>query len=130
MKKDKSQSLLKAARKKTRETVQKRLVSALQKITNELHQDGSKPSIDVEKESKKLAKKITKHFTASKEAEKDTIPAVANAAPVKENKVEPAKPTASKKAAPIAKKPVAKVAPTKPAAPKAVNNSLPKPVKK
>ncbi len=56
MKKEKEESPLKVARKKTREAIEVRLAKHLRNITTEI----GKETIDIEKEAKRLAKKITK----------------------------------------------------------------------
>ncbi len=69
MKKESKESPVKAARKKTREAVQIRITRLLKTITVELGHD----SVDIEKEAKKLAKKITKGLhkhSATKDTEK------------------------------------------------------------
>lgn len=71
MKKDKQESPLKAARKKTTKDIELRLVTVFKTITNELGQPNSKPGINIEKQAKKLAKKIAKSLTAAKA--KDTV---------------------------------------------------------
>ena len=126
MKKIKSENPLKAARKQAKEDIQKRLLKVFKTITNELGQDVKNLSIDIEKESKKLAKKIAKGLSISKETNKEALPASANTAPAKVSVVKAAKPVAD------AKKPVVKAAPAKTVAPKikAVKSSAPKPVKK
>jgi len=101
MKKDKEESPLKAARKKTREAIEVRLARHLRNITTEI----GKETIDIEKEAKKLAKKITKGF--KKTAEKSADETVKKEKPV------------SKVPVSNAKKPVVKAAPAKTAAPKA-----------
>lgn len=112
MKKEKQESPAKAAKKIATKSIQQRLIKTLNTITTELGQ----VEIDVEKEAKKLAKKIIKNLKAAKEAEKPAAPAVV----VK--KVETpivAKAKSVAKPAPVvaAKKPVAKVAPAKAPAP-------------
>jgi hypothetical protein len=113
MKKEKQESLDKAAKKKTRDDIQSRLVKVIKAITVELGQD----ALDIEKEAKKLAKKITKHLKA-KTADKVNSPAgvtkntVAKAVTPKEN-------TVSKAPLPVVKKPVAKATPSKTVTPKA-----------
>jgi hypothetical protein len=131
MKKIKSENPLKAARKQAKEDIQKRLSKVFKTITNELGQDAKNLSIDIEKESKKLAKKIAKGLSVGKEA-KETPAASANTAPAKPSVVKAAKPVAKKPVVAEAKKPVVKAAPAKTVAPKvkAVKNSAPKPVKK
>jgi adenine specific DNA methylase Mod len=109
MKKEKEESPLKVARKKTREAIEVRLAKHLRNITTEI----GKEAIDIEKEAKKLAKKITKGLKKA-DAEK----------PVKENKT--AEKPASKSPVSNAKKPVAKAAPAKTTAPKAAPAVKPK----
>jgi hypothetical protein len=126
MKKDKQQSPIKAARK----AIQESLLKTLKSIAGQLQKQGIHTDTDLEKESKKLAKKITKgakvdHPAASKE----TAPATEAKTPAKvtapaETKA-PAKAAAPAKAKPAAKAPapkaekvVAPAAPVKPAAPK------------
>jgi len=119
MKKEKSQSPLKTAKKKTREAIQKRLAKLFTTITTELSQD--KPAIDIEKESKKLAKRLTKGLVIKEEAKEAPAPA----APVKEAKAAKVKPAAKPKPAkeekPAAAKPAAKT--SKNGAAKQVKNS-------
>ena len=71
MKKEKQEDALKVAKKKIRDDVQNRLVKTIKAIAAELGQD----ALDIEKEAKKLAKKITKHLKVSKPAAKATPPA-------------------------------------------------------
>ena len=65
MKKSKEESPLKAARKKAREAIEIRLSKLLKTITSELGQE----ELDIEKEAKKLAKKITKGLKSIKKPE-------------------------------------------------------------
>jgi hypothetical protein len=65
MKKSKEESPLKAARKKAREAIEIRLSKLLKTITSELGQE----DLDIEKEAKKLAKKITKGLKSIKKPE-------------------------------------------------------------
>jgi hypothetical protein len=119
MKKEKQESLDKAAKKKTREDIQSRLVRAIKAITIELGQD----ALDIEKEAKKLAKKITKHLKA-KTTDKVNSPAsvtknsVTKAVAPKEN-------TVSKAPSPGVKKPAVKATPSKTVTPKAIASKEP-----
>jgi hypothetical protein len=103
MKKEKQESPAKAAKKIVTKSIQQRLIKTIKTITTELGQ----VEVDIEKEAKKLAKKITKHLKAVKEPEKTAALAVTD------KKVEKA--PAASKTAPVAaaKKPVAKAAPAK-----------------
>ena len=146
MKKEKSQLQSKAAKKKIKEGIQTRLANLLTAITGELSL--GKLAIDIEKESKKLAKKLVKGLVV-KEAAKPTAPAPVKetkaksapkvSAPVKETKAPKAASTAKKTVAktPVAAKPAAvkaevasKPAVVKTAAPKAVKNGAAKQAKK
>jgi len=123
MKKEKEESPLKAARKKTREAIEIRLVKTLKTITAELKYD----AFDSEKEAKRLAKKIIKGLKKSDdEAKPDTEAAkkTVKEASAKEKPVSPA-PVAVKPVKPEAKTPVLKAA-----APKAVKSAAPKSTKK
>ena len=115
MKKDKQQSPIKAARK----AIQESLLKTLKSIAGQLEKQGIHPDIDLEKESKKLAKKITKGAKIDHPAApKETAPAVEAKAPAKEAAPAKAKP-AAKAPAPKAEKVAAPTAPVKPAAPAA-----------
>ena len=103
MKKEKEESPLKVARKKTREAIEVRLAKHLRNITTEI----GKEAIDIEKEAKRLAKKITKGLKKTAEEK-----------PAKENNKTAEKPV-SKAPVSEAKKPVVKAASTKTAVPKA-----------
>lgn len=109
MKKEKQESPAKAAKKIATKSIQQRLIKTLNTITAELGQ----VEIDVEKEAKKLAKKIIKNLKVAKEAEKPATPAVA----VKKVETAPvltkAKPVAQSVAVAASKKPVAKATPIK-----------------
>ena len=109
MKKEKQESPAKAAKKIATKSIQQRLIKTLNTITAELGQ----VEIDVEKEAKKLAKKIIKNLKVAKEAEKPATPTVA----VKKVETAPvltkAKPVAQSVAVAASKKPVAKAAPIK-----------------
>ncbi|MDF2430428.1 MAG: hypothetical protein JWP44_59 [Mucilaginibacter sp.] len=89
MKKNKEESPVKTARKKATRSIQLRLSKLLTTITNELGQDEQKAVIDIEKESKKLAKKIAKHLIVKKETAKEKPATTAAEKPVKENKSTP-----------------------------------------
>ena len=109
MKKEKQESPAKAAKKIATKSIQQRLIKAIKTITAELGQ----VEIDIEKEAKKLAKKITKNLKPAKEADKSPAPAAAAKKVEKAPAASKAKPAA--KPAPVAavKKPVAKAAPAK-----------------
>jgi len=107
MKKEKQESPAKAAKKIATKSIQQRLIKSIKTITAELGQ----VEIDIEKEAKKLAKKITKNLKPAKEAEKNPAPVAATKKVEKAPAVSKAKPApvvAAKK--PVAKKPVAKKA--------------------
>lgn len=132
MKKDKQESPAKAAKKIATKSIQQRLIKTIKTITSELGQ----VEIDIEKEAKKLAKKITKHLKTVKEPEKAAAPAVvtkaenkseggnskpvAKSAPVSTVKMPALKPATKSAPVAAAKKPVAKAAPAKTPAPKTV----------
>ena len=97
MKKDKEESPLKVARKKTREAIEVRLAKHLRNITTEI----GKETIDIEKEAKRLAKKITKGLKKASEKSE------------KENDKAAEKPASKSPAVSNAKKPVAKATPAK-----------------
>jgi hypothetical protein len=84
MKKEKPHSQLKAAKKKIKDDVHKKLAKALQNIANELSKNGSKLDIDIEKESKKLAKKFVKNLTLNLKPAEEIKTAATSEAPVKE----------------------------------------------
>jgi hypothetical protein len=86
MKKNKEESPVKAARKKATKSIQLRISKLLETITNELGQDEQKAVIDIEKEAKKLAKKIAKHLIVKKETVKEKPATVTAEKPLKENK--------------------------------------------
>ena len=122
MKKEKQESSAKAAKKIATKSIQQRLIKTLKTITTEL----GEVEIDIEKEAKKLAKKITKHLKTVKEPEKTVAPAVVANKAEKKSEVSNAKPAAKStpvaavktsitKPAPAAatKKTVAKAAPAK-----------------
>jgi hypothetical protein len=99
MKKEKQPSAAKAARKSIHES----LVKALTTIADKLKKDGLNTIVDIEKEAKKLAKKITKgakpDHPAEKEATKESLVIAEAKAPSKEKKevkpkVEPKSPEA------------------------------------
>jgi hypothetical protein len=130
MKKDKQESPAKAAKKIMTKSIRQRLIKNLKTITAELGQ----VEIDIEKEAKKLAKKITKHLKTVKEPEKVATPtpeankvekkpevnnakSAAKTAPVA-TRMPVTKPAAQTATAAAAKKPVAKPAPVKASAPK------------
>ena len=113
MKKEKQESPIKAARKKTRDAIEARLVKTLKTIASELGQEVA----DIEKDAKKLAKKLTKGLKKSKDADKSATPVVEAKKPIKASS--DAKPkTVAKPVAAVAKKPVAKAAAPKAAAAK------------
>lgn len=113
MKKDKQPSPVKNARK----AIQESLLKALKSIAGQLEKQGIRTDADLEKESKKLAKKITKGAKVEQPAaSKEAVPAVEAKAPAKEAVPAKTKP-AAKAAAPKAEKVVAPAAPTKPAVP-------------
>ena len=100
MKKDKQQSPAKAARKAIHES----LLKTLKSIAAQLQKQGIHTDADLEKESKKLAKKITKGAKVDQPAApKETAPAADTKAPAKEAAPAKAKP-AAKAAAPKAQK--------------------------
>src|SRR3978361_1521256 len=106
MKKEKSESPVKTARKKAKDSVESRLTKTLKSITAELGQE----AIDIEKTAKKLAKKLTKGFKAGKEAAAAKIAEVVTPAT---KAVAPKAKPAAKPAIVATKKPVAKAAPAK-----------------
>jgi hypothetical protein len=113
MKKDKQQSPIKAARK----AIQESLIKTLKSIADQFQKQGIHADIDLEKESKKLAKKITKGAKVDHpSAPKETTPAQEAQAPAKTAAPAKAKPIA-KAAAPKAQKVAAPAALAKPAAP-------------
>jgi len=100
MKKDKQQSPAKAARK----AIQESLVKTLKSITGQLEKQGIHTDIDLEKESKKLAKKITKGAKVDQPVTaKETTPAAEAKIQVKEATSAKAK-TAAKTVTPKAEK--------------------------
>ena len=113
MKKEKQESPAKAAKKIAVKSIQLRLIKTIKNITVELGQE----VIDIEKEAKKLAKKITKHLKTGSEADKKDAPVTEAKKPAKEKTAANAKPAVQSAAAP-AKKTVAKTAPAKAAATK------------
>ena len=91
MKKDKQPSAAKAARKGIHES----LFKALKSIVSQLEKQGIHTEVDLEKESKKLAKKITKGAKVDQPAiPKEVAPAVEVKAPAKEAAPAKAKPAA------------------------------------
>jgi hypothetical protein len=106
MKKEKQESPAKAAKKIATKSIQQRLIKILKTITSELGQ----VEVDIEKEAKKLAKKITKHLKTVKEPEKSTTPETGAKKVQKKPEPNNAKPVV--KAAPVAvvNKPAAKTA--------------------
>jgi len=113
MKKEKQESPAKAAKKIATKSIQQRLIKTIKTITAELGQ----VEIDIEKEAKKLAKKITKNLKSAKEPEKAAAPTVTVKKVEKALVVTKAKPTAKPAPVAVAKKPVAKTpAPKKEAA--------------
>ncbi len=112
MKKEKQASPAKAARK----AIQQRLIKELTSIAAQLNKQGIHTDIDFEKESKKLAKKITKGAKVDQPAaEKEASPAKVEAPA----KVSAAKPkAAAKPAAPKAAKVVVPATTPEPAASK------------
>jgi len=112
MKKEKQESPEKAAKKIAKKSIQLRLVKTLKNITTELGQE----EINIEKEAKKLAKKITKNLKPVKEADKNNEPA---SGAKKAEKAPAADKAKVAKAAPIpAAKPIAKAVPAKTLTPK------------
>lgn len=107
MKKDKQPSPAKAARKGIQET----LVKTLTTIAGQLQKKGIHTDIDIEKEARKLAKKITKGAKVDEPAAPaESKPAGETNAPAKAA-VTAAKPAASKSAKPAAPKTAKVVAP-------------------
>ncbi|HVW13129.1 MAG TPA: hypothetical protein VHB54_04875 [Mucilaginibacter sp.] len=104
MKTEKQESPVKALKKKTKDSIHKRLAKVLRSITSELGQDEKNVSIDIEKESKKLAKKIVKGLIIKQEPVKEKEKVTA---PVKESAPVTAKPAAKKAPAPKSAKNVA-----------------------
>ncbi|MDB5005827.1 MAG: hypothetical protein JWQ84_555 [Mucilaginibacter sp.] len=84
MKKNKEESPVKASRKKAAKSIQLRISKLLETITNELGQDEQKAVINIEKEAKKLAKKIAKHLIVKKETVKEKPATVTAEKPVKQ----------------------------------------------
>ena len=119
MKKEKQQSPAKVARK----AIQERLIKELKSIAAQLQKQGIHSDIDVEKESKKLAKKITKGAKVDQPAApKETAPVEAKT-PAKA--AEPVKPKAvAKPAAPKAEKVVVPATAPKPAAAAPVSKTV------
>ena len=124
MKKNKEQSPVKAARK----TIHERLLTELKNITSQLKKDGITIVADIEKEAKKLAKKITKGSKVDepvkpepvKETTADKVKAPAKeSAPAKKKTAAKAK-DATETVAPVvvAEAPAVKVKAVKPATPK------------
>ena len=112
MKKEKQESSAKAAKKIATKSIQQRLIKTLKTITAELGQ----VELDIEKEAKKLAKKITKNLKPVKEADKNNEPATGAKKAEKAPAADKAKVA---KAAPIpAAKPIAKAVPAKTLTPK------------
>jgi len=112
MKKDKQQSPVKTARK----AIQESLVKTLKSIAGQLEKQGIHTDIDFEKESKKLAKKITKGAKFEQPAAAKEMAPAAEAKPaVKEATPAKAKP-AAKATAPKAEKVVAPIATPEPPA--------------
>ena len=108
MKKDKQPSPAKAARKAIHETILKTLKS----IAGQLQKQGIHTDADLEKESKKLAKKITKGAKVDQPAApKAVAPAAEAKAPAKEAGTAKAKPAAQAKAPAKAKPAPKAVAP-------------------
>lgn len=108
MKKEKQESPEKAAKKIAIKSIQLRLIKTLKTITGELGQE----AIDIEKEAKKLAKKITKHLKTGKEADKKDALASETKKSVKTKTVADVKPSVKSVSAP-AKKSVDKATPAK-----------------
>ena len=113
MKKEKEETPDKAVKKKARNDIQARLVKVIKTITTELGHD----ALDIEKEAKKLAKKITKGLKVVKKTDKAVAPVSNAKKPVKSDNSTKEK-AISKAPAPVEKMPVAKAVPAKPAAPK------------
>ncbi|HTD40095.1 MAG TPA: hypothetical protein VK671_05705 [Mucilaginibacter sp.] len=103
-KKEKQESPAKAAKKIAIKSIQLRLIKTLKTISSELGQE----AIDIEKEAKKLAKKITKNLKPGKEADKNDKPAIEAKKPAKESVVSNAKPASAP-----AKKSAVKATPAK-----------------
>lgn len=103
MKKEKQESPAKAAKKIAVKSIQLRLIKTIKTITAELGQE----VIDIEKEAKKLAKKITKHLKTGIEADKKEAALTEAKKPVKAKAVVRPKPAVQSTAA---KKSVAKAA--------------------
>ena len=112
MKKEKQESPAKAAKKIAIKSIQLRLIKTLKTITTELGQE----AIDIEKEAKKLAKKIAKHLKTGKEEEKTDTPVIEAKKPSKGSAVSKAKPVSTP-----AKKAPAKATPVKAAASKKIS---------
>ena len=106
MKKEKQESPAKAAKKLATKSIQQRLVKTIKTITSELGQ----VEIDIEKEAKKLAKKITKHLKTAKEPEKAATPATQAKKVEKKPETNNAKPAAKTSTVAAAKAPAAKAA--------------------
>ncbi|MDB5022950.1 MAG: hypothetical protein JWP78_705 [Mucilaginibacter sp.] len=86
MKKSKEESPLKAARKKARKAIEIRVGKLLKAIASELGQE----ALDIDKEAKKLAKKITKGLKPGKKIDEVKPSANGIAQPVKAgNNVQP-----------------------------------------
>ena len=116
MKKQKEESPAKAAKKKAREAIQIRLVKAIKTIAVELGQD----ALDIEKEAKKIAKKIAKSLKPAKKTDK-IIPPAGDA----KKTAAPKEKVVSKSTAVIAKKPVNKAATSKTTKQKPAVKSVP-----
>ena len=112
MKKDKQQSPAKAARK----AIQESLLKTLKSIAGQLQKQGIHTDADLEKESKKLARKITKGAKVDQPAApKETAQATEVKAPAKPAAPVKTKP-AAKAAAPKAEKVVIPAATPEPPA--------------
>ena len=122
MKKEKQESPAKSVKKTATKSIQLRLIKTLKTITSELGHD----VIDIEKEAKKLAKKITKNFKP-KEVEKTTTPAPEAKKPASTPAASKAKPASKPAPVAAAKKPVAKAAAVKAPAPKLEAAKAPEP---
>jgi len=110
MKNNKPKSPFKTARKEARKAIQLRLVKELTAITGQLKIGTDNKVIDIEKESKKLAKKISKGIKADKAA-KSAVSATPKTVTKPKAVAEPIKAADVKK-----EKTTAKPATTKPAA--------------
>ena len=132
MKKEKQDKPAKAEKKQARKNVQQQLITELKAITGQLGQKAEDVAIDIEKESKKLAKKITKGFKAilaeTKEGEK--VKPVENKSAVLKPDTKSSNGSATVKPTPVtAKKPTSTRKPAAEAAPEKVVTAKPAPAK-